>query len=98
MPEQSKYVDDIYGKKAGWKTAGIESFQNLVNRIENTNYGNLNGAADSHYDNVAYNVFNKCCDFLSTQRIVPPSCDHLHNVKKNLSIEDLSKAANFFIR
>lgn len=91
MPEQSKYVDDIYGKKAGWKTAGVESFQNLVNRIENTNYGNLNGAADSHYDNVAYNVFNKCCDFLSTQRIVPPSCDHLHNVKKNLSIEDLSK-------
>ena len=91
MPEQSKYVDDIYGKKAGWKTAGVESFQNLVNRIENTNYGNLNGAADSHYDNVAYNVFNKCCDFLSTQRIVPPSCDHLRNVKKNLSIEDLSK-------
>lgn len=91
MPEQSKYVDDIYGKKAGWKTAGVESFQNLVNRIENTNYGNFNGAADSHYDNVAYNVFNKCCDFLSTQRIVPPSCDHLHNVKKNLSIEDLSK-------
>lgn len=91
MPEQSKYVDDIYGKKAGWKTAGVESFQNLVNRIESTNYGNLNGAADSHYDNVAYNVFNKCCDFLSTQRIVPPSCDHLRNVKKNLSIEDLSK-------
>ena len=91
MPEQSKYVDDIYGKKAGWKTAGVESFQTLVNRIESTNYGNLNGAADSHYDNVAYNVFNKCCDFLSTQRIVPPSCDHLHNVKKNLSIEDLSK-------
>lgn len=91
MPEQSKYVDDIYGKKAGWKTAGVESFQNLVNRIENTSYGNLNGAADSHYDNVAYNVFNKCCDFLSTQRIVPPSCDHLRNVKKNLSIEDLSK-------
>lgn len=91
MPEQSKYVDDIYGKKAGWKTAGLESFQNLVNRIENTNYGNLNGAADSHYDNVAYNVFNKCCDFLSTQRIVPPSYEHLHNIKKNLSIEDLSK-------
>ena len=91
MPEQSKYVDDIYGKKAGWKTAGVESFQNLVNRIESTNYGNFNGAADSHYDNVAYNVFNKCCDFLSTQRIVPPSCDHLRNVKKNLSIEDLSK-------
>lgn len=91
MPEQSKYVDNLYGKKAEWKTAGVESFQNLVNRIENTNYGNLNGAADSHYDNVAYNVFNKCCDFLSTQRIVPPSCDHLHNVKKNLSIEDLSK-------
>lgn len=92
MPEQSKYVDDLYGKKAGWKTAGLESFQTLVNRIENSSYGNFNAnAVDSLYDDVAYNVFNKCCDFLSTQRIVPPSCDYLHSIKKSLSVEDLSK-------
>lgn len=97
MLEQSLNRDDIYGKATNWNTAGLESFKALMHRIENNNGFSLApqaGAADSHYDDVAYQVFQKCSRFLSNNHIIPQTYGDPSNFDKIIGVEDLSSDWN----